>query len=109
MAPMLGPTRAELIKILRSFRAKKKLPLTLATQGTPAGLVTFSDGIWRLKRLVMNEKKQAAEYKERKARGDNYYVPEMTWKHLEPKDVLVEARSKKEFIALIMQMDWPFD
>ena len=41
--------------------------------------------------------------------GDKYYMPEMTWRFLEPSELLASSESKKEFISLIEQIDWPFD
>jgi hypothetical protein len=109
VAPIKGPTRKEVLKILGGWFAKRKLPLTLAFQGTPAGVIRIEDDKWCLRRLQMNEKKRQADYDRRQAEGDKYYVPEMTWRFLEPGEILASSESKKEFISLIEQMDWPFD
>ena len=109
VAPIKGPTRSEVLKILGGWFAKRKLPLTLARHGTPAGVVRIEDGKWCLRRLEMNEEKQKADYDRRQAAGDTYYMPEMTWRFLEPGELLVSSESKKKFLTLIAQMDWLFD
>jgi hypothetical protein len=109
VAPIKGPTRKEVIKILKSWFAKRKLPLTLSRQGTPAGVIRLEDGKWCLRRLAMNEEKRQADYDRRQAEGDTYYVPEMTWRFLEPGELLASAGNKKEFIAQIEESAWPFD
>jgi hypothetical protein len=109
VAPFKGPTRKEVLKILRSWFAKRKLPLTLSIQGTPAGVIRIEGGKWCLRRLEMNEAKQKADYARRQAEGDTYYVPEMTWRFLEPGELLSESESKRGFISRIEEIDWPFD
>lgn len=109
MAPIKGPTRAEVLKILGGWFAKRKLPLTLSSQGTPAGVIRIEDGKWCLRRLEMNEAERKADYDRRQAAGDTYYVPEMTWRFLEPGELLASAGKKKEFIAQIENLAWPFD
>ena len=109
MAPIKGPTRTEVLKIIRGWFAKRKLPLTLAHQGSPAGVIRLEDGKWCLRRLQMNEAKCKADYNRRQAAGDNYYMPEMTWRFLEPGELLASAGDKSEFISLIEKLDWPFD
>lgn len=109
MAPFKGPTRKEVLKILGGWFAKRKLPLTLSHHGTPAGVIRIEDGKWCLRRLEMNEAKQKADYDRRQAEGDKYYVPEMTWRFLEPGELLASSESKQEFISQIEKMTWPFD
>jgi hypothetical protein len=109
VAPIKGPTRSEVLKMLGGWFAKRKLPLTLAHQGTPAGVILLEDGKWCLRRLEMNEKKRKADYDNRQAAGDTYYMPEMTWRFLEPGELLASSDNKKEFLSLITKMDWPFD
>jgi len=36
-------------------------------------------------------------------------MPEMTWRFLEPGELLASTESKKEFLLLISQMEWPYD
>lgn len=57
----------------------------------------------------MNEAKRKADYDRRQAEGDTYYVPEMTWRFLDPGELLASADSRKEFLLLISQMEWPYD
>jgi hypothetical protein len=109
VAPIKGPTRSEVLKILGGWFAKRKLPLTLAHQGTPAGVIRIEDDKWCLRRLEMNEKKRQADYDRRQAAGDTYYMPEMTWRFLEPGELLASAESKKDFISQIEKIAWPFD
>jgi hypothetical protein len=109
VAPIKGPTREEVLKILRSWFARRKLPLTLAHQGTPAGVIRIEDGKWCLRRLEMNEAKCKADYDRRQAEGDTYYMPEMTWRFLEPGELLASSDNKKKFLSSIKQMIWPFD
>jgi len=109
VAPIKGPTRSEVLKILSSWFAKRKLPLTLSHQCSPAGVIRIEEDKWCLRRLEMNEEKQKADYDRRQAAGDTYYMPEMTWRFLEPKELLASSESKKEFISLIKQIDWPFE
>jgi hypothetical protein len=109
VAPIIGPTRQEVLKILKSWFAKRKLPLTLAHQGSPAGVITLEEGKWCLRRLRMNEAKCKADYDRRQAEGETYYMPEMTWRFLEPAELLASAGNKKEFVSLIEKLDWPFD
>ena len=109
MAPFKGPTQKEALKILKSWFAKRKLPLTLSHQGTPAGVIRLEDGKWCLRRLEMNEEKRQADYDRRQAEGDTYYMPEMTWRFLEPGELLASAEDKNEFISLIERLDWPYD
>ena len=109
MAPFKGPTRKEVLKMLGGWFANRKLPLTLARHGTPAGVIRIEDGRWCLRRLEMNEAKRKADYDRRQAAGDTYYMPEMTWRFLEPGELLASSESKQEFLSLITQIDWPFD
>ena len=109
MAPIKGPTRKEVLKILKSWFAKRKLPLTLARHGSPAGVIRIEDGKWCLRSLQMNEEKRKADYDRRQAEGDTYYMPEMTWRFLEPGELLASAGDKKEFITQIEELAWPFD
>ncbi|MBN2495986.1 MAG: hypothetical protein JXR96_15445 [Deltaproteobacteria bacterium] len=109
MAPIKGPSRQEVLKILRGWFAGRKLPLTLSHQGAPAGVIRIEDGKWCLHRLRMNEARREADEERRQAAGDTYYVPEMTWRFLEPGELLAASESKKDFLSLVAQMDWPFD
>lgn len=109
MAPFKGPTRQEVLKILKGWFAKRKLPLSLSKDGTPAGVICLEEGKWCLRRLEMNEARQKADYDRRQAEGDNYYMPEMTWRFLEPGVLLASAEDKNEFVSLIERLDWPFD
>jgi hypothetical protein len=109
VAPIKGPSQKEVLKILKSWFAKRKLPLTLSHQGTPAGVIRLEDGKWCLRRLAMNEAKRKADYDRRQAEGDTYYMPEMTWRFLEPAELLASAGNRKEFIAQIKEFAWPFD
>ena len=109
VAPFVGPTRKEVLKILGGWFAKRKLPLTLSHQCTPAGVIRMEVGKWCLRSLEMNEKKRKADYDRRQAAGDTYYMPEMTWRVLEPGELLASSENKKEFLSLITQMDWPFE
>ena len=109
MAPFKGPTRQEVLKILKSWFARRKLPLSLSKDGTPAGVIRLEDGRWCLRRLQMNEAKRKAEYDRRQAEGDTYYMPEMTWRFLEPGELLASARDRREFVSLIEKLSWPFD
>jgi hypothetical protein len=109
VAPFKGPTRQGVLKILRSWFAKRKLPLSLSRDGTPAGVIRIEDGKWCLRRLQMNEAKRKADYDRRQAAGDTCYMPEMTWRFLEPGELLASSENKKEFIAQIEKNNWPFD
>ena len=55
------------------------------------------------------ESSLASDYDRRQAAGDTYYMPEMTWRFLEPGELLASSENKKEFLSLITQMDWPFE
>lgn len=109
VAPFKGPTRSEVLKLLGGWFAKRKLPLTLSHQCSPAGVIRIENGKWCLRRLEMNHAKQKADYDRRQAAGDKYYMPEMTWRFLEPGELLASSENKKEFLSLIEKLDWPFD
>lgn len=109
MAPFRGPGRAELLRLLRSWFFRRKLPVTLSKDGSPAGTVGHEDGVFRLRLLEMDEAAMQAEYARRQAAGDTYWMPEMTWRFLRPGRVLAEARSRKDFQAAVERLAWPFD
>lgn len=106
MAPFMGPSRAEVLRILRSASAREKLPLTLG-YGTPQALIQFDGASWVLRPLVRDAVKDAQIANEARARN-GMYVPEMTWAALVPGPALVSSTSLEEFIVRLEKMDWPY-
>ena len=104
-APFVGPSKKEVLGILKSPFAKKKLPVTLGS-GEPKAVISFSEGLWSVRRLVANPKKSAEIQKKQEKEG--YYMPEHDFMSLEPGETIIADRDKKSFIKKIETMPWDF-
>jgi hypothetical protein len=104
-APFVGPSKKEVLGILKSSFAKKKLPLTLGS-GEPKAVIDFSDGMWSIRRLVSNPKKQAEIQKKQEKEGN--YMPEHDFMALEAGEAIIKDKDKKLFIKKIEALSWNF-
>jgi hypothetical protein len=105
MAPFQGPSRAELLKLLRGWRATSKLPLTLGKY-EPQAIVECEGDEWRI-RLLEHDPKLVAEMEARQ-KAEGYLMPEHYFQCLVPGKVLLTAPSRDDFIAVIEKMTWTF-
>jgi len=104
MAPFQGPSRKELLKILRGWFGARKLPITLG-QYSPQAVVERKGEEWRIVALRLNSEEAAAAGKAALASG-GMWMPEMEWRFLEQAETIVSAGSKQELIAAIETMEW---
>lgn len=100
-APFVGPSKQQVLDLLNSAQAKRELPITLGS-GSPKAVISFDDGEWSLKPLVINEQKRIRIQKEQV----EYYLPEHEFAALELGTALVSDRDKKVFIQKLESMSW---
>ncbi len=104
MAPFVGPSREALLRLLDARRPK--LPITLGHM-RPQATVTLDDGVWRVTALEIDAA-AARRAGETALASSGMWMPEMEWRFLRPTRVLVEARSKEDFVAQLGAMKWTF-
>ena len=105
MAPFIGPTRPELLEMLRAWR-QPRLPITLGRY-EPQAMVEVVDGVWRIRLLVKDNAAVDRLGKERLARGDNF-MPEHTWIFTPDGPIVAHAPSRRELAKLVETMRWDF-
>jgi hypothetical protein len=103
-APMRGPSRQALLKILRRPDAEDHLPITLAKY-RPDAVVRKEGDVWVIRALVEDREAVHKASEEAMARGDNF-MDEHTWRFLHPGKILIEAATREDFIKKIKGMDW---
>jgi len=104
VAPFIGPDRDELLRLLSA--ARPTLPITLGHY-QPMASVTCDDGVWRITTLTIDDDQARRAGAAAIAAGQNW-MPEMEWQFLRPHRVLVEAKSKDDFLVKIRAMKWKF-
>lgn len=104
MAPFIGPSRAQLVEELQ--KGRPRLPITLGLYA-PQATVEKVDGTWRIVALEPDHEAERRAGEEAIARGDDW-MPEHTWQFLRPGRVLVEAKSKADFVEAVKRMKWTF-
>lgn len=100
MAPVCGPSKSEVIAILRGPDAAARLPITLAPAGAPEAIVDRLGEAWVVRALEKNREAAEAAYQQAKASGDMWW-PEMEWRFLEPGEVLLSAAGAVELADAI--------
>lgn len=109
MAPIRGPDKKAVLEQLRSLRWLTKLPIRLAAQGSPAGVILHEEGLLRLCKLKLNHTAAEAEHRRQVQAGDYNWMPENTWRFLEPDRILIEESDRERFIARLEELTpWPF-
>lgn len=104
-APMVGPTRDEVIRRVRAHREGTPLTITLG-RIEPKAVVLHQAGRWQLRALVTNEHKLAHIQREQQQRG--YYMPEHDWGALEPGPALIDEGSRGAFLAALERIEWTY-
>jgi hypothetical protein len=105
-APMRGPNRESLLKLLSRPDAESRLPITLAKY-RPDAVVRKEKNLWIIRKLV--EDREAVQKAYEKAASDKEnFMDEHTWQFLQPGPILVEAGTKIEFIKKIEAMPWDY-
>jgi hypothetical protein len=102
MAPMMGPSRKQLIALLQ--KPKPQLPITLG-EYSPQATVENAGGRWRIVELEEDREASRRAGEQALARGHNW-MPENTWAFLRPGKVVVDVASKEELIAKVEKMKW---
>jgi hypothetical protein len=105
-APMRGPSREALIKILRRSDAEKHLPITLAKY-SPDAVVRKEGKRWVLRVLVEDEDAVRNAFEKALAKNANF-TPENTWAFRHPGAIILEAAAKEEFIRSVEKMKWDY-
>lgn len=105
-APMRGPSKEALIKILQRPDAEKYLPITLA-KDSPSATVQKEDKKWVIRILVTDEAAAKKAFDEAMKTNDSF-MDENTWRFRSPGPILVEATTKDDFIRAIEKMKWDF-
>jgi hypothetical protein len=104
-APFVGPSRDEVVRILQSRNARKRLPIVVG-KNEPQAFVAVEGGQWVLRRLESDRKKLDAIERTQLAQG--YYVPEHQFGALVPGEVLLSHRVLREFVTQLKAMAWPY-
>lgn len=107
MAPFVGPSRAALVRLLRSRAVERRLPITLGEYSPQAIVERDRDGRWLLRPLVLDEPR-AREAGRRALAGGGSWMPEHEWEFLVPGEPLASAPALDQFIALIEKLSWTF-
>jgi hypothetical protein len=105
-APMRGPSREALIKILRRPDAEVHLPLTLA-RFSPDAIVRKEGARWVIRKLIEDDEAVKKAYQEAIS-AEKGFREENTWRFRRPGPIIVEATTKEDFIHAIMKMKWDF-
>jgi len=105
-APMRGPSRQALLKILQRPDAEDRLPVTLAKY-RPDAVVRKEGDAWVIRALIEDREAVHKASEEAMAAGDNF-MDEHTWRFLHPGKVLIEAATKEDFIKKIEKMKWDY-
>jgi len=106
MAPFQGPSQEELIALLKKTSPQRFQPVTLGRYA-PQAVVEFSNGLWTLSPLTINQEKAKAAGKAALKRGESW-MPEMEWQFLEKGEPQIAASATSEFIAEIEAMAWTY-
>ncbi len=101
MAPFQGPSREQLIELLR---ANPNQSITLGKYEPQA--VVVHEAAWRIQ-LLEEDPELVREVQERQ-RAEGYLMPEHYFSCNRPGRILIEADELDDFIRLIERMDWPF-
>jgi hypothetical protein len=105
-APMRGPSKEALIKILRRPDAEKQLPITLAKY-SPDAIVRKEDNQWVIRILVTDGMATKKAFEKAMANNQSF-MDENAWRFRYPGPILVEAATKEDFINAIEKIKWDF-
>ena len=103
MAPMIGPTRAALIRQLTSWLRPPRLPITLAVM-EPRAVVRREGEAWLIVALVHDHAAAGRASEEALARGESF-MPEHTFRFMKEGEILLRAPTKRAFVEAIRVMD----
>jgi len=106
MAPFRGPTRSELLALLRLSDAAARLPVTLGLNAPQASVVCDERG-FAIRALELDRTRASAAAREALAQGKPW-MPENEFAFLAPGKVLLSSPTKEFFIALVEKMRWTF-
>src|SRR5262249_48947486 len=106
MAPFQGPSREQLIAMLRARGAERKLPITLGRYA-PQAVVEKQGGKWRLRELALDDAASNA-YGAKQLEGGQNFMPENTWQFLAPDKVLLEHADLESFCRGLQELTWNF-
>jgi len=102
MAPFQGPSREQLLTLLR--RGTKE-SVTLGKY-EPQAVVLCDGGEWKI--LALEEDPQLVAEMQERQRAEGYLMPEHYFSCKRPGRVLLSAPSRDAFIAAVEKMPWPF-
>ncbi len=106
MAPFRGPTRSDLLALLRRHDAVAQLPVTLGLNA-PQATVACDERGFTIRALELDRNRATAAGREAIAQGKSW-MPENEFAFLSPGKVLLSAPTMEGFIALVERMRWTF-
>ena len=104
MAPFMGPTREQVLKELRSGKAR--LPMTLGKY-SPQATIERDGDVWMLRPLVLDKAASEAAYQKAMGPGGSgFWMPESEFQFLKPAAAIVEGSSLEAFVAALEKIKW---